>query len=387
MNRPLRALHIVGDSKFGGGDVVIWEGLKILAGKGIDVTLLATDPSAIEYARSQGLSVWPFRGIRRAVRPVRDLWATLRLAWAICGRYDIVHTNTTKAGAVGRTAAYLARVPAILHTVHGFSFHEFSSRMTTTLVAAVERILAMMSDRVIFVNDFDRRRAVRMGILPARKAVTVYNGLGEDRLGPGLAARREELLAELNLPGDAVLSVFVGRLAPQKGLRYLLEALGIIRRTRPDLKLHQVVVGEGQQEEESRRWAKQQGVDDAVHFLGFRPDAVRWTGGADMFVVPSLWEGHSITLLEAMGCGAAIVATNIKGNRESLTHGRDGLLVKPADSQSLAEGMISLAENRDLARRLGQAARQTFLRRFTLQEMLKKTWAVYEELLSSKGML
>ncbi|MHC4717304.1 MAG: glycosyltransferase, partial [Planctomycetota bacterium] len=221
MPRQLRALHVIGDSEFGGGDIVVCSLLKLLQEHDIDVTLLATDPSAIEYAEGQGIKVWPFRGICRQIRPVRDLWAAARLAKAIRGRYDIVHTHTTKGGAIGRTAAWLARVPARLHHVHGFSFHEFTGKWTTRLMASAERKLGRMCDRLIFVNSFDREKAIEMGIIPAAKAVTVYNGLPEERLAPGRGVRREELLAELSLPDDAILSVNVGRLAPQKGLVYL----------------------------------------------------------------------------------------------------------------------------------------------------------------------
>jgi glycosyltransferase involved in cell wall biosynthesis len=378
---------VVGDSKFGGGDVVICEWLGMLKGHGIDATLLATDPSTVEFAGRYGIEVWPFAGIGRAVNPLRDLGTTLRLAEAIRGRFDIVHTNTTKGGAIGRTAARLACVPVVLHTVHGFAFHEFSSRPATTLIASLERLLAMMSDRVIFVNEYDRLRAVEMGILPQRKAVTVYNGLGPERIAPGLETDRDELLGELHLGPQAVLCVFVGRLAEQKGLRHLLEALSICRRRRGDIDLHQAIIGEGEQEGLCRLWAGELGLADRVHFLGFRSDAVRWTGGGDVFTLASLWEGHSISLLEAMGCGTAIVATDIKGNRESITDGADGVLVAPADAEALADGILRLAGDRQYARRVGQAARETFLKRFTLEKMLENTWRVYEDVLSEKHLL
>jgi glycosyltransferase involved in cell wall biosynthesis len=386
MPRPLRALQVIGASKFGGDSIVVCDWLAMLEERGIEATLLATDPPVVRYARSRGLRVWPFEGIERAVRPAHDLLAVARLAAGIEGRFDIVHTNTTKGGAVGRTAAWLARIPLVMHTVHGFAFHEFSGRLETAVYGTVERVLGTMSDRVIFVNTFDRQRAIDMHIVPRRKALTVYNGVSEDHVAPGLKATREELLAELELPPDAALIVFVGRLAEQKGLRYLFEAIGLLSRRLPETDLYLAVVGDGEQRGECGEWVREFGVADRVRFLGFRTDAIRWTGGGDVFVLSSLWEGHSITLLEAMACGKPIVATDIKGNRETITDGTDGLLVRAADAGALAQGLERVLADTALARRLGSGARQTFLKRFTARRMLEATWEVYEDALPQKGL-
>lgn len=384
MKNKLRLLQIIGDSKFGGDSVIICDWLKMLESRGFEVTLLATDKPVVKLAQEQGINVWTFKGIQRTINPFVDIPAILRLAWALRGKYDVVHTNTTKGGAVGRLAAWLARIPVILHTVHGFAFHEFSGKLSTFAVGFVERVLTRMSDRVIFVNDFDRMCAIKMGIVPEHKAVSVYNGVSEERLNPGLSVNRGDLLRDLNLDEDTFLCVNVGRLAEQKGLRYLFEALGIVRRKMPEFKIHQVMIGEGELYEQSQEWIKEYGIADRVHFLGFRTDALRWTGGADAFVLSSLWEGHSITLLEAMGCGTPIIATDIKGNRESITNELDGLLVQPADAESLAAGIMRLASDRDFAQQMGDRARKTFVERFTLKHMLDNTWNVYEKLLCEK---
>ncbi len=384
MPKQLRALQIIGDSKFGGDSVIICDWLDMLTQRGLRATLLATDPPVVELARERGLDVWTFEGIQRPIDPCVDIPAILRLSRLLRRRFDVVHTNTTKGGAVGRPAAWLAGVPAVLHTVHGFAFHEFSGKLTTTVYSNIERVLTKMCHRVIFVNEFDRQRAIDMGVVPERKAVTVYNGVAEDRLADGRAATREQLLAELDLPADARLASFVGRLAEQKGPRYMFEAFAAARRKLPDTPLHLAVVGDGELAGKCRQWVTELNLTDRVHFLGFRTDAVRWIGGADLFVLSSLWEGHSITLLEAMGCGRPCVATDIKGNRESITHGIDGLLVAPADSESLSDALVRLAANRPEAERLGREARATFDRRFTLRQMLASTWTVYEDLLRER---
>jgi len=384
MKKALHALQIIGDSKFGGDSLVVCDWLQMLQSKGIKTTLLATDPLVVDLAKSRGLDVWTFKGVQRSINPLVDVPAVFRLAKGLKKRFDIVHTNTTKGGAIGRPASWLSRIPIVVHTVHGFAFHEHSGAVATWAISGVERTLTRMCDRVVFVNNYDREQAIAKGIVPENKAVTVYNGVSEERIAPGLSSNKEDILSELGLPSDAFLSVFVGRLAEQKGLKYLFEAISILKNRSPSVNFHQVLVGNGEQEEQCRQWVESFGISDRVHFLGFRKDSLRYTGAADLFVLSSLWEGHSITLLEAMGCGRPIVATDIKGNRESITDGKDGILVKPADPVALAQGILRAVEDKNLSMALGDNARKTFDKRFTLKAMLENTWSVYEGLLEEK---
>lgn len=385
--RPLRALQIIGDSKFGGATLVVYDLVNMLRDHGIDVQVLATDKKTIDFFYQKGFNIWTFKGIQRAVNPFIDVSAILRLAWALRGKFNIVHTHTTKGGAIGRIAAKLAGVPVILHTVHGFAFHEFSSKLATTVIGSIERILSMMCDRAIFVNNYDRIKSIEMGIVPEHKAVTIFNGIGDDRLVSGINADRSERLAELNLSDNDFLSIYVGRLAKQKGLRYLFEAIKIVNEKMPNCNINQVIIGDGELFQQCQQWVKQFGIANKVHFLGFQPDAICWTGAADLFLLSSLWEGHSITLLEAMACGRPIIATNIKGNRESIKNGYDGLLVKPANSQELAEAIIRIALNPEFAKTLGEHAQDTFTKRFTLRRMIEDEWRVYENVLKEKGLI
>jgi glycosyltransferase involved in cell wall biosynthesis len=378
---------IIGDSKFGGAALVVCSLMKMLRSRDIDVTLLATDPNILEIFKKESFSVWTFKGIQRAVNPFIDISALLRLTRALRGKYDIVHTHTTKGGAIGRLAAKLAGVPVILHTVHGFAFHEFSGKLKTHLICIVERILAKMCDKMIFVNNYDRIKAIEMGITSEDKAVTVYNGIDESRLVLGINTDRSRKLSELNLSDSSFLSVYVGRLAEQKGLRYLFEAIKIVNEEMPNCVINQVVVGDGELFRRCQEWVEQFGITDRVYFLGFRPDAICWTGAADLFVLSSLWEGHSITLLEAMACGRPIVATDIKGNRESIKDGYNGLLVEPANSKALARAIIKIISNPKLAKTLGEHARDTFAKRFTLERMIECGWQVYEGVLKEKGLV
>jgi len=118
--------------------------------------------------------------------------------------------------------------------------------------------------------------------------------------------------------------------------------------------------------------------------LGFRENAVRWTNVADIFVLSSLWEGHSITLLEAMGCGRPIVATDIKGNRETITNGYDGILVEPANSDALVSGILEVVDSDILATKIATNARKTFYDKYTSGVMKENVWRIYERYIREK---
>ena len=385
--KPIRVLHIIGDSKFGGASLVVCEIIKMLQGHGLKVTLLATDRDTVEYAALGKIDVWQMKGIQRSVNPFIDIPIILRLASAIKEKYDVVHTHTSKGGAIGRIAAWLVGIPVIIHTVHGFAFHEFSSKFITTIYCMIERMLAKTCHYVIFVNNFDRIRAIENRIVPETKTITIYNGISQERLEVAKFSDRNEIISQLRLNPKTFLCVTVGRLTKQKGLQYLFRAMQIVSTQSPELNIHLAVVGDGPLRKHCEQWIKEYKVYNSVHLLGFQKQAIKWTSVADLFVLSSLWEGHSITLLEAMGCGKAIVATNIKGNRETITNGYNGILVKPADPETLAEAIIKVASDKELLVSLQRNAIKTFEENYTINRMLNNTWLVYQNLLCEKDLL
>lgn len=383
--RP-RILHIA-PGKFGGGASVIFSLVDMAVEHGLTADVLTDCSEFAEVCASRGINVLTFEGIVRSIRPVNDLLVALRLKRTIQGHYEVLHTHGSKGGAVGRLAARWARIPAVLHTAHGFAFHEFSSRPKTFVIAAVERILARWCDKIIVVNTYDRQHAVQLGVASEDKLVTIYNGVPESRLDSGRQVKRRDLLQELNIPDNSVLCVFVGRLAPQKGLTYLMEAMAVVKAKMSSPAVHLAVIGEGELESQIRDQIQRLNVADRVHLLGFQSVCMRWTGGCDLFVLSSLWEGHSITLLEAMGLGRPIIASDIKGNRETITNGENGLLVPPADSAELAKAIMEIASDTRRANELGRRACETFEKRFTEQAMKDKSWEIYEQVLVAKGLL
>jgi glycosyltransferase involved in cell wall biosynthesis len=380
----IRVLHVLGGSQFGGAIWVVKSYAEALQEHGCEVTVYTSVERAADVFRGAGCDIISSPEMVREINPPRDAMALLRLAHACRdGRFDVVHTHTSKGGIIGRAAAWLAGVPVVLHTVHGFAFHDSSGRASRTFYATLERAAARLSDRVITVSDYHRRMALRLHIASAGRVVTIHNGISRSRLV--VSRDRDEVRQELGMETTDILIVAIGRLAQQKGLETLLIALPeIVRR---DPRIHLAIVGEGPLRTELEERARFSGLGSHVRFLGFRTDVGDILNASDLVAAPSLWEGLSISILEAMALGKPIVTTDIGSNLELVEDGVSGLLVPPRDSTALAEAIVRVAGDPDLAGRLAAAARERFDRAFTERAMKDALWNVYEAVLREKTLL
>ena len=380
----IRVLHVLGGSQFGGAIWVVKSYAEALLEHGCDVTICTSVERAADVFRGAGCDIVSVPQMVREINPPRDAIALLKLA-QVCrdGRFDVVHTHTSKGGMIGRVAARLARVPVVLHTVHGFAFHESSSRASLTFYATLERAAARLSDRVITVSDYHRLLAIRLRIASARRLVTIHNGISRSRLA--VSRSRLEVRHELGFGESDIMIVAIGRLAEQKGLETLLVALPeIVRR---DPRIHLAIVGEGPLRTELEDRVRLSGLGSQVRFLGFRTDIGNLLNAADLVAAPSLWEGLSISVLEAMALGKPIITTDIGSNLELVEDGVSGLLVPPGESRTLTEAVLRVVGDPELASRFGRAARERFERGFTEQVMKDSLWTLYEGLLRDKGLL
>jgi glycosyltransferase involved in cell wall biosynthesis len=312
---------------------------------------------------------------RRAISPRMDLLAFWEL-FRLCRRerFDVVHTHTSKGGFLGRIAARLAGVPLVIHTAHGFYFNQMDcGPKEAVFYRFLEKFASHFCDLVISVNEEDRLSAIQKKVVRPSKIYTVINGINTKKFEN--AVPPDSLRAELDPSGQGILIGTTGRLMPQKGYHYLVQAMPSILRGFPQVRL--VFVGDGPLESELKGLAAQLGVSDQCRFLGFRTDITELLACFDMFVLPSLWEGLSISLLEALAAGKPIVATNIKGNREVIDHGVNGLLVNPGDPAALAEGIIHLLRDKEKARAMGERAKEKAKAFFSEEAMVRRTLDLY----------
>jgi glycosyltransferase involved in cell wall biosynthesis len=266
-----------------------------------------------------------------------------------------------------------------MHTVHLFPFHEETGRLVTTAYVGAERLAARWCDRIVTVSEFQRDWALRVGIGSPEQVIAIPNGVPSDRV----EARRSraEVRAELGI-GDAFMILSTGRLAEQKGLEYLIRAAALLRRGMPAARI--VLAGDGPLGRELAELVASLGLEDAVALLGHRSDIGDLLAASDLVVLPSLWEGLSISLLEAMAAARPVVTTSIGSNREVTNDGEAAVLVPPKDPESLAAAIRSIATDEAYRQALGMKGQQVQRERYTVSRMLDAYMGEYERLLGQK---
>lgn len=301
-----------------------------------------------------------------------DLGALVRLQrWLQEIRPAIVQTWLFAANVYGRLAAKKAGVPHIL-----------ASERCVDLWKAwwhfwFDRYLGRWS-KYIIVNSSGVAEFYKSKGLPQQKLVVIPNGIGKLEKPTG---SRRALLLELGLPEGARLLGIVGRLWPQKGLRDAIWAADLLKRIRDDV--HLLIVGDGPERRALERYCENLEITDRVHFLGHRPDALRITSQLDVFWNTSRYEGQSNSLMEAMSLGVPVVASDIPGNRDLVVHGQTGFLVTrgPEFRAGVAKFTKKILEDPELARRLGEAARERMEKEFSVERMVAAYETLYRALL------
>lgn len=279
------------------------------------------------------------------------------LSWPLAGKYPLL-------------AAVLARVPAVVATVH--LYPDFSIDRSTY---AQERMLAARVGAYIAVSDDIARRLVRGLGWPRSKIEVIRNGVPHT---PPLAAD-PRLRSQLTGGSDRPVVLTTARLAPQKGVEILLEAAALV----PDAQF--VVAGEGPGRADLEARARAIGLGDRMLFLGHRLDVPQLLAASDVFVLPSLREGTSLAILEAMASGLPIVSSAIGGTDELIVSGQSGILVQPGNPREVARALRLLLQDAGFSSRLGAAARMRAGTQFSMSAVASRVTAVYEALLERRS--
>jgi len=351
--------------------------------EGFDVAGASEPAESPDFELTVPLHPIPFSRRLLTLRHLRALFALVRLLRR--ERFDVVHLHTPIASVLGRVAAWLARVPRVVYTAHGFPFHDGTPRWLRWAMVTVERFLCRRMTDVLFVQSReDLETADAEGIRGRRgDAIWIGNGVNTERFRPG---RDESVRAEFGLDLEAPVAVFVGRPIREKGLPELLQAFARVREQLPGARLLLIgatMMGSGNPDglEEVRGWVNDWGIEDAVHLAGMRTDVERLLRGADLLVLPSHREGMPRSILEAMATGLPVVATDIRGCREEVVDGETGLLVAIHDPVRLADAILRILDDPEKRRAMGDAGRRRVEELFDEEKVLDRQIEVFRRLL------
>jgi glycosyltransferase involved in cell wall biosynthesis len=307
-----------------------------------------------DEAARRGVPVVTVPSLRRPIRPVADVRAVMELVRLFRQeRPDIVHTHSSKAGLVGRLAARIAGVPVVVHTVHGWSFHEGMSPAAWAFAATLERLAARWTWPLVVVTEVDAEIGLAARIGQPDQYAVVRSAIDVDRLRRSAGSRASARTA-LGIAQDVPVVGTVTRLCTQKDPEMLLRAARLAVELQPDVRF--VVVGDGPLRPQVEQMLDDLDLRGHVTLLGRRSDVEALLPGFDAFVLSSRWEGLPRVVIEAMAVGVPVVSTDVGGIAEVVEDGVSGLLVPSGDHIALANALLRVLDEPGLGGRLARDA-------------------------------
>jgi len=376
----------------GGAPPIMLAMLKALRENGYHVELVTglanrTEKDLLPDIHKGEFKVTVISQLVRNFSPLNDMVAFLKLRRFIKKKgFDIVHTHTTKAGIIGRFAARSAGTPHIFHSTHGHIFEGYLNPVLTKLYISVERMAAGWTHKIITLTHKEIDEYLAWGIGRRECFQCIYNGIEVEQYFKN-EFDADAFRERIGIPQAAIVLTTVGRLVPVKGHIFLLEALSAVLaalQEQGDHQLRCLIVGDGELRESLQCKAKGLGLADYVVFLGHQEDVTPYLMVSDVFVLPSLNEGFGLVIAEAMASGLPVVATRVGGVPEIVIDGETGVLIPAKDAKALAEGILTILQDRPRLRQMGEANRKRVREAFSLEKMNHEVELLYKEVLAPK---
>ncbi len=375
----IKVVHIITRLDLGGAQQNTLHTVRNLDPRRFEAMLLCGTGGGLDSE----LQSWPSHGPRwqfagnlvREISPWRDLLAFFELRRLLLKeKPDVVHTHSSKAGILGRLAAWAAGVPVVVHTFHGFGFHDGQSWLKKWLCIVTERLAGSLSTALVFVSRANEDYARRYGLGRPDSYVLIRSGVKLSEFPARCDAAEKK--KSLGLEPETRLVLSVGNFKPQKNPEDFLTAAKIVARSQPDAAF--VFVGDG-----PLRGKLEAGVGVLKpRFLmpGWRRDVAELLVATDVFVLTSLWEGLPRALVEAMKSGVVPVCYATDGVKDLVRDGENGFLVPQWDSTALARRVVDLLNDESLRKRLGAAAAASIDSEFDIDGMVRRQEKLYLQL-------
>lgn len=387
--KTLSYLFILGNTKYGGDVLYVQLLSKALLAKGHNVDVLTQDAVNIEALKKAGnINVVDYIPIRREINFFYDFCAIYKTYILLKRKkYNIVHTNTSKGGFVGRIACKIARIEHVVHTVHGFSFHEYSNKVSILFYGFIEALLARISDFIIFVNNEDRLYAIEHKICKSYDCKTIFN-VSQNVLHSKEVNSHifDTELSPLIKHKDKTIFLSLARLSVQKDPLTMLRAICYLRdQLSVDYlnSLHFVFAGNGPLYHQMIEFINFHDINQYVSMLGHVKNVSSLLNASDVLISSSLYEGLPMTILEALSENMLILPSNCKGNRECFPQNYF-FYFTPKDYKMLAIQIIKALKFPDLVAKAKIISNEFYKLNFPPGSMQQQTLQIYDKLILSK---
>ncbi len=325
----------------------------------------------------QEVKTCPIPQLIRRINPIKDWKAFKELKRLFKEeKVDIVHTHSSKAGILGRWAAYFARVPVIIHTFHGFGFHDYQNFFVKRFFIFLEWITAKITDKLVAVSEENVKKGLHYKIGKKEQYTVIHSGIKFEAfldVNVDIEEKKKELGIDINSHVVGMIACF----KPQKAPLDFVKMAEIVTCEVPGVQF--LLVGDGVLRPKLEGLIKEKSLKNKVILAGWRNDVPQIMRIFDIFVLTSLWEGLPRVIPEALISGKPVIATAVDGNKEIIKDGESGYLVSPKDVKSMAEKVIFLLRNKEKAIQIGEKGKELINNSsFNIDVMVKKQEKLYE---------
>lgn len=346
-----------------------------------------------EYiVRNLGIEPVIIPEMRREINPAKDLVAYRKLKKIIEDfKPDIVHTHASKAGTLGRTAAFLNKVPVIIHTFHGHVFHSYFKSYKASTFKRIEKGLSRISSQIIAISDLQKHELANVyKIAKPEKIKVIPLGFDLDKFSDNTDIKRKQFRSQYQIGDDEIAITIVGRLVPIKNHHLFLDGLNYVLKN-TNRKVRAFIVGDGETRAELEEKATKLGIKYSDTLTGFEKAPLTFTSwikdvdyvysGSDIVALSSLNEGTPVSLIEAQASGKAIVTTNAGGIENTVNPGKTALVSATDDVMQFCKNMLELVENDKLRESLQNDGKKYVCDRFHYSRLINDMKNLYYELL------
>lgn len=385
---PVRVLHPITRLIVGGAQENTISTAILLDPDRFQVSILSgvqtgSEGSLLSEARDHDIPLILVPELVRQINPRLDRLALIKMTQMMrSGRYRIVHSHSSKAGILGRYAARRAGVPVIIHTIHGWSFHERMSPVARWMYVWLERWAASFSDALIVVSRHDQAKGLALGIGHPQQYHLIRSAIPFDEFDPNLYDGRQ-VRRELGIPEEAVVIGSVGRFSDQKNPLDWINVASLVAEEYPEAFF--LMVGDGPLRADVEAALSLERLGGRVILTGIKRDIARLFSCIDIYLSTSLWEGMPRTVLQAMRMNLPVIAYKIDGLPEIVKHELNGYLCPPQDLAQMAVYCGYLVENEVQRREMGKRSRELAGEEFSLPKMIKQLESLYLSLIESKN--
>lgn len=389
LQRKIKVAHIIARMITGGADENTLFTIERLNKEKYVIDLITGeefDKDILNKVKNHPFDIIRIKGLKWKLNFLHDPIVLLKLIKLLKKKhYDIVHTHTTKAGILGRIAAYISGVPVIVHGLHGSTFEAFDSGLLNWFLFLFERLTGRFTDAYISVSKVLSETYIEKGIGKKESYHTVYSGMElgkfygvKEKIDCGKKHRELEIDSEDFVIGN------VARLEKRKGHKFLIDAFKNVVEEQKNGHVKLLIIGEGNKKEYLENYVKELNLGDKVIFTGYRNDVEELMALMDIFVLTSLREGLPRVLVQAAAVGIPSVAFNIDGVPEIIKDNYNGFLVKVKDVEQLENRIVKYMNNKELVLQHGRNGREFIENKWSIKGMVDRIDKIYQDLVREK---